>query len=221
MVLHDKTAAYEELGILQDLITRLSQDMSFSTLPANVMALCSLSNLLSHDRGISYILYGISDNSGSSNETCSHANVGTVLDVALRGLSHERVEVRQMSCAMAYNLVLACTKDDTVSLLWRDEQEAGEVHSHAVQLLCGILEGLTLEVDSGVRQRKLAIVCRVIRAYQKLATDFIEDLGFTNSFRTLEDRSLQPPLSSEEKTIVSEIIYHCTFPSNSVVSSSL
>jgi hypothetical protein len=222
MVLHDKTSAYEGLGILQEVVRRLAGGVdaseastSFSTIPANVMALCSLSNLLSHDRGISYILYGNSNGSSSSSsgggDNSNSDIVGTVLDVALRGLGHDRVEVRQMSCAMVYNLVLACTKEGGVSLLWKDEQAEGEVHSHAVQLLCGILEGLPTEVDAGVRQRKLAVVCRMIRAYQKLATDFIEDLGFTESFQILQqDQSIQPPLSRDERTIVNEIMYYCT-----------
>jgi hypothetical protein len=74
------------------------------------MALCTVANLLTHSAGLA-LLFRSSLSTLSGVAVSSEPLASTVVDIAVAGLAHSRIEVRQMSAAVAYNLVLACTSD--------------------------------------------------------------------------------------------------------------
>lgn len=77
---------------------------------------------------------------------------------------------------------------------------------HAVQLLCGCLENLLQESDSTARRRRLAVICRILRAYGRAAVILVDDLGFHEQLQTLfSDKSISPPVTKDERDILSEI----------------
>ena len=186
MLLHDKATEFDKLSIVKEVLRRLlshtrsdgtavdSKIEGFASVPAHVLALCSISNLLSHEAGADYLLYGDKSQPNSDN----FAHVSNLIDIALSGLSHSRAEIRQMSATLAYNYTLFCTKENKLSGLWSSNATVDELNPHAVQLLCGSLEGLLQESDASVRRRRLAIICRILRAYGAHAVQLVNDLGF-------------------------------------------
>ncbi len=186
MLLHDKATEFDKLSIVKEVLRRLlshtrsdgtsvdSKIDGFASVPAHVLALCAISNLLSHEAGADYLLYGDKSQPNSDN----FAHVSNLIDIALSGLSHSRAEIRQMSATLAYNYTLLCTKENKLSGLWSSNATVDELNPHAVQLLCGSLEGLLQESDPSVRRRRLAIVCRILRAYGAHAVQLVNDLGF-------------------------------------------
>jgi hypothetical protein len=81
-----------------------------------------------------------------------------------------------------------------------------ELNPHAVQLLCGCLEGLLQESDVLVRRRRLAVICRILRAYGKVAVKLVKDLGFNDQLLILQhDADIQPKITKEERDILAEI----------------
>lgn len=81
-----------------------------------------------------------------------------------------------------------------------------ELNPHAVQLLCGCLEGLLQESDASTRRRRLAVICRILRAYGKTAVQLVKDLGFHDQLLVLQgDRDIKPPVSKEERDILAEV----------------
>jgi hypothetical protein len=147
MFLHDQMTDFKEINLIREIIGRLlaSKDtVGFESIPAHVMALCAISNLLSHEAGLA-LLYNT--NAGTSDDNISTELANNIVDVVLSGLNHGRAEVRQMSSTLAYNLVLAYTKDDQLSGAWKPESSATEteLNGQAMQLLCSSLESLTNE----------------------------------------------------------------------------
>lgn len=303
MLLHDRASPFDQLSIVREIVRRLlasgSSDSAgtsaggkgdvtatssgFASIPAHVMALCAMSNLLSHEQGAQYVLYGTNSNSSAS--TTSNGNeyihaaetdgtastaaattdsaesstagghIDDLVDIALGGLSHSRAEVRQMSAALAYNYTLLCTQGGRLSGPWGSSSSGSdnvnasgsnsdspssssgsttamdvsedttthaeantstanttaavvevELNPHALQLLCGSLEGLLEEADLTVRRRRLAIICRIFRAYGRPAVDLAVDLGFEDQLRIMYgDSSFQPALTKEEREILAEI----------------
>lgn len=191
MLLHDRATEYDKLTIVKEVLRRLlshtrsdgsavdSRIDGFASVPAHVLALCSISNLLSHEAGADYLIYGNKDAESKDN----FAHVSNLIDIALSGLSHSRAEVRQMSATLAYNYTLLCTKENKLSGLWSAQDTVDELNPHALQLLCGSLEGLLQESDAGVRRRRLAIICRILRAYGAPAVQLVNDLGFQVSLQ--------------------------------------
>jgi len=187
MLLHDRATEYDKLSIVKEVLRRLishtrgdgsvaadSKLEGFASVPAHVLALCSISNLLSHEAGADYLVYGNKDVESRDN----FAHVSNLIDIALSGLSHSRAEIRQMSATLAYNYTLLCTKENKLSGMWSAQDTVDELNPHALQLLCGSLEGLLQESDAGVRRRRLAIICRILRAYGAPAVQLVNDLGF-------------------------------------------
>ena len=82
-------------------------DYGFATIPGLVMAYCTLANLVSHREGC-LVLFSSSDSSHGDNAE-GERHLGNVIDAAMWGLCHSRLEVRQISSALAYNLTLAST----------------------------------------------------------------------------------------------------------------
>ena len=207
MLLHDRASDLDKLGIIREIIRRLTLSAggggvangaakgkisAFASIPAHVLALCAISNLLSHETG--------------ANASAPHA--GEIVDAALSGLSHSRAEIRQMSATLAYNYTLLHTKDSKLTGAWSntDQTEAVEINPHALQLLCGSLEGLLQEGDATVRRRRLAVVCRILRAYGALAVELVADLGLQDQLVVLfTDKDITPKLSKEERDILAEI----------------
>lgn len=223
MLLHDRASEFDKLSIIREILRRLlshAQQSSngndvqgFASVPAHVLAICAISNLLSHDLGAEYLLHGGKDGK-LANTSAEH--VSDLIDIVLSGLSHSRAEVRQMSATLAYNYTLLCTKDSQLSGLWMPTEngdtaggagaEAVELNPQAMQLLCGCLEGLIQESDVSVRRRRLAVICRIFRAYGPVALQLAADLGFQDQLTILHsDKDIKPPVTKEEREILAEI----------------
>jgi hypothetical protein len=77
---------------------RLASDdpaTQLASVSANVMGLCTLANLFGNQRGLAYVISGSSDTSASSSG--SDEFLCETIDIALRGLSHDRPEIRQVN----------------------------------------------------------------------------------------------------------------------------
>jgi hypothetical protein len=171
MFLHDHLTDYNRLTIVHEIIKRLLGSLSssssssssssvpagantnpFASIPAHVMALCSISNLLAHDTGKAF-LFGentpiSTEESGGEGNEGNKSFIGDLIDVSLQGLFNNRSEVRQMSITLAYNLTLACTKENKLSGAWKPKKEGEnpeDMNSQALQLFCGCFEGVTEE----------------------------------------------------------------------------
>jgi len=228
MVLHDKATPYKEISLLDSVIHGLSlfmqqqaagetsdsscaRTLPFPSVAANVMALCALSNLLANERGLRYVC-GMDEGTTVPQSSNGDPLIETILDISLKGIGHEKQEVRQMSVSILYNFVLACTQASRLTLMWtRGHGEAcGEIEMHplAVQALCAALEDVETESEQKVRQRRLQVVCRVIRAYGQVASNFVQDLGFFDTFKKMleEHKHIQPQLSTMEIAVLSELL---------------
>ncbi len=203
-----------EWRLLSNLLRRLetysSEAPTLSSVPAYAMGVCALSNLLSHSNGAQYLLFGTHLSSAGS----STNNGEAVVDIILSGLAHSRAEIRQMSVTLAYNFTLANTIGGTLSGLWAaNGNSIAELHPSAVQLLCCCLEGVLSEQDTTVRKRRLAVVCRIFRAYGAMASDFVMDLGFSDLLEILRCHTTDgetKKLTADEAAIVNELVaaYH-------------
>ena len=148
----------------------------------------------------------------------------------MNGLTHTRIEIRQMSATLAYNYTLLCTRENTLSGVWKNDvlthkidtgsvdidqgpatpinhttssnSSSIELNTHAIQLLCGCLENILDETDTITRRRRLAVICRILRAYGKTAIELIQELDLYSSLLTL---SKEKNLTKEEKEIIHEI----------------
>jgi len=211
MFLHDRVSDYSSIGIVKRLTSRLLSrgDLQrFSSVPSHVMALCAISNLLSHEKGLS-ALYMPAGSESSATATVDDAVINDLVDVVLTGLGHERAEVRQMSTALAYNLTLACTKDFRPSGPWSGGN-ADELNPHAMRLLCSCLEGVSTEKDAVVRKRRLAIACRIGRTFGNAASSLMNDLGFSDGLQVLKsDADIKPEVSTDEKAMIGELLHYC------------
>lgn len=218
MFLHDNVTDFNRLAIVHDILGRLlgkapsssgsSPTTPFASVAAHVMALCAISNLLSHDNGKSYLL---GDTTAAVDASATSIDLfNSLVDVSLSGLSNERQEVRQMSATLAYNLTLACTKENQLSGPWKAESgSSDEINAHALQLLCGSLEGITEEKDAAVRKRRLSTTLRIARCFKEHIASLLNDLGFNDFLQILKtDRDIKPALSNEERTIVDEILHY-------------
>lgn len=151
---------------------------AFASVPATVMGLCLLANLLSSKEGIK-IMFGIN---GDDYQTQS-----SLIDIAMAGLSHTRVEIRQMASALAYNYILVCTHGGLITGPWAATSSVDEIHQQAVEFLLGNFEGLAIETDGVVRKRRLSIICRIVRTYSSgdSCLRLAQDLGLLDSVRSL------------------------------------
>lgn len=167
MFLHDRTSDFSDLTIVRELVRRLLQktsesngaetSTSFASVPAHVMALCAISNLLAHERGFSSVFNLQPATTDQPAVESSDKVLNDLIDVILSNLAEDRSEVRQMATALAYNLVLACTQDFVPSGPWKASAAGStDMNAHALQLLCGCLEGLSNEK---VRQRPFTSYC--------------------------------------------------------------
>ena len=159
---------------------------ALGSISATVMSLCTLSNWVS---SVPSLLVMFDPRGASAN--AGEDALDEIIDVAVTYMAHDRVELRQIGAALAYNIVLHNTRSDKVSAAWggidigNGEVETAELHAHVVQLLCCSLEGIVSETDSTVRKRRLAIVLRTLRAHGSIATSFVRDLGFETAFPTM------------------------------------
>lgn len=81
------------VDVLKHLLLKLSDPEGFGSKPASIMALCSLSNALSHPTGQALLL--------------APDNASMVVDAGLTALKDDRAEVRQMGSALLANQALA------------------------------------------------------------------------------------------------------------------
>ena len=140
-----------------------------------------------------------------------------IIDSAISYLGHERTELRQISATFIYNFTLSCTNlkshshagwcppgtavvtaVDGVTLAPNDE----EIPELAVQILCSTLEGVSNEIDGGVRKRRLCSSLRVVRRCKSAAVNLIKDLGFKTYF---DDILAMPSLPEDEQIVLREL----------------
>lgn len=190
--------------IIDVLVDKLSAGAAaFSGIPACVMALCTLSNLLGNDKARLLIFDGRFENK--------------LLDSAMSYLGHERTELRQISATLIYNFTLSCTNSNApASAGWcppgtgvvtavndvAQPQNQDEIPELAVQILCSTLEGIANEIDGGIRKRRLCSSLRVVRRCKSSASSLIKDLGFNVYF---DDILAMPNLPEEEQKVVLEL----------------
>jgi hypothetical protein len=221
LVLHDHYTPFESIGVFGYLIKSLSEN-NLPSWSSYVMALCTLSNLLSHAEGQSFIFTGRSAlengiQTADNNSKPLTCIAGEVLDIGLRCLSHDRLEVRRISAALVYNFVLACTPEDKLHGLWANNsgtsEAVGELHQTAVQVLCGVLENVFQQLpgDQGdIRRWKLGAVCRVLRSYGGPAVNLLRELGYLEQLEKLiscsDSTTNAIPLEEKETTIVEEML---------------
>eukprot|EP00607_Mallomonas_marina_P000212 CAMPEP_0182429068 /NCGR_PEP_ID=MMETSP1167-20130531/25485_1 /TAXON_ID=2988 /ORGANISM="Mallomonas Sp, Strain CCMP3275" /LENGTH=382 /DNA_ID=CAMNT_0024612379 /DNA_START=566 /DNA_END=1711 /DNA_ORIENTATION=- len=182
-------------------------------IPAIVMSLCTLSNLLTSSSGCDLIY---------EDDTLS----SRLLDYVIMSLSHARVEMRQMSAAVILNMTIVCTNGKEGGG-WRvpspnssalpvgragvregsneipseaDNEE--DMHPAAVQVICGTLEGVSDEIDAVCRQRRLASACRVLRSCGKVSVNLAKDIGFDVP---VSDMLKRHNLTLEEKQILNDL----------------
>lgn len=213
MFLKDRMTDFREISLIRAIMTRLlakeGQEVAsagFATIPAHVMALAAMSNLLSHEAGLALLDTPAGTSSASAADISSELS-SNLIDTVLSGLAHGRAEVRQMSSTLAYNLTLACTRDGQLSGPWASASVPAELNTQAMQLLCGTLEGILSESDGMVRQRRLATACRILRAFGQAAAELCKDLGLDDSLQLLRDGGAGP-LSKEEAAVVGELLDH-------------
>lgn len=240
MFVHDRSSAFHDLSIVKELLRRLvchvnnDADNGFSSVPAHVMALCAIANLISHEAGVAafYQNSSFKDSAKSasteakdvamdvdnSTEVAPKAQsqdtiLNDLVDVVLAGLGTDhRSEVRRMSTTLAYNLTLVCTRDFKPSGPWQPLKSDGaaELNPHALQLLCACLEQLSQESDAVVRSRRLSIACRIARSYATSAGSLLQDLGFGDVLESmLVSSDVKPVLVEDEKDMLRELVYYC------------
>lgn len=191
------------VAMVDSMITRLVAGQGsangFASVPSTVMALCTLANILSHKSGIALIFD-------------RDRVAGLVVDIALVGLAHARVEVRQMSATVAYNFTLAfedassagtrsLSQLSTVSpgrLILSVGQEI-ELNPLAVQLFCGVMESVLAEKDACVRHRRLCVALKLVRIGGQAARALGKDLGLYNDLNALT------PMSEAERLVIEEM----------------
>ena len=230
MVIPRETARFSTT-IINDILKRLSAGQeAFNSVSSLVMAICILANYMSHDDGISYIYnntVSLTLVSSSTNGAESSVSIGQdcqdihrsdssqsepliqqVVDVALKMTTHSRVEVRQMTFALLYNIVLIHTKSGANSTSSSDDEE--EIPQHMVEVICNCIQSADEgEADKLVRRRKLAIILRIIRRYGKKAVDLLSDLGYDSSVKDMH-RKASNISDGDEKTIIAEILHRIT-----------
>lgn len=187
IALNEQVIKLNEIKTIDWILNKVSTDLNYlNSVPALTMAICLLSNLISHNAGIDYIIQ-------SHNNSSDSDRANKIVDISMSGLSHSRVEVRQMSIALAYNYTLLNTQDFKLSKLWltatnSEETRTKELHTHAVQLLLGCMDNLNNEQDINVRKRCLSVICRITRTYGVIANNFGKEIGFINTLSSLKDK---------------------------------
>lgn len=192
---------------LQTIIAMVtSPHEALKSVPAKVMAVCTLANAISHDAGRRLLL-------GS--------NLGEMIDIAVQGLSDARSELRQMGAALAYNIALSFTQDvssddkvtgwtlgASVDVKTGDDggshEDVQTIDEDAMQILIAVLQEIDGDSDPIVRKRRLMTACRVIRALGRPAVELCVDLGFN---QMLTDSEFQQRLTAEETSIVTELVF--------------
>ena len=205
MALLDHQVAFQSVAVYATVLNKLSAN-DFSSVAVQCLALCTISNLLSHQAGIAFIFTGrTGDVAESSSFSDAQPLIGQLVDITVNCMAHNRQEVRQISSTLTYNIILACTQNDSLTGLWASSED---LHPTAVQLLCGCLESIfqqQYQEIAPIREKKLACLCRIMRAYGGAAVTLLRDLGFVEQLENLI-AGTEPPLTKGEAAIVEETL---------------
>lgn len=175
----------------------------FQSVPALVMALCTMSNYLSTQSGVRLLL------------DHQHALVVEgIFNAAAHGLGHERKEVRQMAAALLFNATMICTQKGRESVGWHcagAHADADEscLHHLAVQTLLACVEGLSDESDATARYRKLATMCMVTRACGEQAGILLSELDCWTSLQQILSRR-DADVDADQRSLLSEILQYAS-----------
>lgn len=181
--------------VVSTVLERLQIGLSaFSGVPSAVMAICTLSNIISNKAAADTLVRSALDQK--------------VVDCILTYLNNERIELRQICSTLLYNVALLHTSNAGGG--WHfleacassaDENVLPEL---AVQILCAVLENVMDESDAAVRRRRLAVTCRIIRCCGAPAIALLRDLGFVDGLRDLPS-SITSKATPDEISMLNEI----------------
>ena len=110
----DSTLSSALLNLINKVIIGPS---AFTSISSFVLGLCTISNLLATPIGKFIVFYEEKENHNNINDNINTGNESTeplhvrVINGASSWMSHERVEIRQMSCAILFNMTMACTME--------------------------------------------------------------------------------------------------------------
>ena len=153
------TSSYSQcLDWVQD---QLSQYGSLQSPAARSMAWCTLSNA-----------YGTSSTSVISLETAVEAAMADIVP-------DSRIEVRQAAAAFLYNVSL---------VEGHHGAQAEDLPDLVVSMMCGCLDGLSLETDANTKMRRLLVAAHIIKPSESVnasARSLANDLGFADALHEL------------------------------------
>jgi hypothetical protein len=177
--------------VVSTVLGRLQTGLSaFSGVPSAVMAVCTLSNIIS--------------NKFAAETLVQNALEQRIVDCILTYLNHERIELRQICATLLYNVALLYTSSTGggwhLSTACATSAVEDVLPELTVQILCAVLENVMDESDAAVRRRRLAVTCRIIRSCGAPAVALIRDLGFADGLRDITASA-----SSTSKTTPDEI----------------
>jgi hypothetical protein len=139
---------------------QLCQKEAFQTPAARSMAWCTLSNA-----------YGTSS-------TTSILALETAVEAAMGDMVPDsRVEVRQAAAAFLYNVILA-----------EGPRGLEELPDLVVSMLCGCLDGMSLEIDATTKMRRLLVAARIVKPCESInptAKSLVKDLCFSDVLHEL------------------------------------
>jgi hypothetical protein len=141
--------------------TQLCQNQALQTPASRSMAWCTLSNA-----------YG----------TCSTSIGALLLETAVEAAMGDmapdsRLEVRQAAAAFLYNVILV-----------EGPRGSEELPDLVVSMLCGCLDGLSLETDATTKMRRLLVAARIVKPCESVnpsAKSLVIDLGFSDALHEL------------------------------------
>lgn len=161
---------------------QLSQNDLLQTSAARSMAWCTLSNA-----------YGTSSTSITSLETAVEAAMGDMVP-------DSRVEVRQAAAAFLYNVSLV------EGPLGANAEELPDL---VVSMLCGCLDGLSLETDATTKMRRLLVAARIVKPSESInasAKSLANDLGFADVLHELAASAKAIGDANNVQKLASELI---------------
>ena len=219
LVLQPALPSHAASAFMERLVTLLANKAQMAQMnlssPALVMSLCTLANWLGAVRTSGQPFDDFALTSFSADSTHQ------LVDVMMAHLYHERSEVRQISATLISNFCMLNIRDYNPSFWWSSSSSSSfkspadedrELHPHAVQIVCGILEDVAAEQNATTRRLRLEIGLRIVRTYKKTAVLLIKDLGFDDSLTSM---LAQPAVGKarildkeegEERKIIQELI---------------
>ena len=179
----------------QDVIFSIAHDLSNpkgfkESVAIRTIAYSVLVNVLSHTAGAAFLLTSTSAATTSTTSDKKHKEIQSkLIDIIIEGLTHTKTAIKTMASALALNLTIAATFNETatggVGCFWNKDTNDSELHSSAVQLLCCIVENIETETNDVIRQRELISLYRILLHCGMTARSLANDLGLNDIVSSL------------------------------------